>query len=104
MQQWRIEKNISQREYNFYMPSQRASATMNCPANGNGCSIAKTYAITQTETWDAGGGLDIKFVKLNGGYHWAEALTNSSTYSFNLKPGQRGSLVLKLKDSILLEW
>lgn len=86
-----------EKEYNFYMPSQRASATMNCPANGNGCSIAKTYAITQTETWDAGGGLDIKFVKLNGGYHWAEALTNSSTYSFNLKPGQRGFIGFEAK-------
>jgi len=86
-----------EREYNFYMPSQRASATMNCPANGNGCSIAKTYAITQTETWDAGGGLDIKFVKLNGGYHWAEALTNSSTYSFNLKPEQRGFIGFEAK-------
>lgn len=86
-----------EKEYYFYMPSQRASATIDCPVNLNGCDVTKTYTITQTETWDLGGGLDIKYVKLNAGYHWAESLANASAYTFKLKPGQRGFIGFEAK-------
>lgn len=88
----------------YFTEPERVSTIVNCSDYLNGCTMSKLRSIKKTETWDAGGGLDLGKVKLNAGHKWSTELAMANTYSFNLPAGKRGYITFSHKRFYTAGW
>ncbi|PEW03154.1 hypothetical protein CN425_09705 [Bacillus cereus] len=71
--------------------SRKLSADFRCPRKGLSCGITKTYSTTVTESYSLSLNSDAKIaVKAGASFSWSRALSDTSSYTLNLKPGYQG--------------
>ncbi|MGG3610697.1 hypothetical protein ABET09_28535 [Priestia megaterium] len=90
------------REYWKYTPksktkvvgkTKRASSDITCTTAT--CNISKQVSATVTASFSTQVAAEKSAIKANAGFNWSNAATDSSTYGFTLKKGQKGYIGFK---------